>query len=60
LRDLGLGGDAERNMVCPVGLTTIRSKLPAAIAAGISADLLVRREDVAAHVATPEVRHAHA
>jgi xanthine dehydrogenase accessory factor len=60
LRDLGLGGVAERNMVCPVGLTTIRSKLPAAIAAGISADLLVRREDVAAHVATPEVRHAHA
>lgn len=59
LRDLGLGEAAERHLVCPIGLTSIRSKLPAAIAAGIAADLLVRRDEIAALAATPEDRHAH-
>jgi xanthine dehydrogenase accessory factor len=31
-------------MVCPVGVTTIKSKLPAAIAAGIVVDLIARDE----------------
>jgi xanthine dehydrogenase accessory factor len=59
LRDLGLGTAAEHSLVCPIGLTAIRSKLPAAIAAGIAADLLVRRDAMAALAATPEERHAH-
>lgn len=59
LGDMGLGAAAEQSLVCPVGLTAIRSKLPAAIAAGIAADLLVRREQVAPLAALPEERHAH-
>ncbi|HVI88637.1 MAG TPA: xanthine dehydrogenase accessory protein XdhC [Dongiaceae bacterium] len=35
-------------LVCPIGLTTIRSKHPAAIAAGIAAQLLIRAEEVRA------------
>ncbi|HWT97188.1 MAG TPA: xanthine dehydrogenase accessory protein XdhC [Terriglobales bacterium] len=35
-------------LVCPVGLTTIRSKHPAAIAAAIAAQLLIRAEEVRA------------
>jgi xanthine dehydrogenase accessory factor len=35
-------------LVCPVGLTSIRSKHPAAIAAGIVAQLLVRAEELRA------------
>jgi len=35
-------------LVCPVGLTAIRSKHPAAIAAGIAAQLLIRAEEMRA------------
>ncbi|HVJ40639.1 MAG TPA: xanthine dehydrogenase accessory protein XdhC [Dongiaceae bacterium] len=35
-------------LVCPVGLTAIRSKHPAAIAAGIAAQLLLRAEELRA------------
>jgi len=35
-------------LVCPVGLTAIRSKHPAAIAAGIAAQLLIRTEEMRA------------
>jgi xanthine dehydrogenase accessory factor len=45
LRGIGLGDAAQRHLVCPVGVATIRSKLPAAIAAGIAVDLLLRREE---------------
>jgi xanthine dehydrogenase accessory factor len=40
LRRAGLGAAAIASLHCPVGLTAIRSKLPAAIAVGIVAQLL--------------------
>ncbi len=44
LREMGLGGAAEKHLVCPVGVPVLRAKLPAAIAAGIVVELLLRRE----------------
>ncbi len=38
----------DRDLVCPIGQSAIRSKTPAAIAAGIAADLLARDETLAA------------
>jgi xanthine dehydrogenase accessory factor len=37
-------------LICPIGLTTIRSKHPAAIAAGIAAQLLSRAEEMRAAI----------
>ncbi|MBA5776778.1 xanthine dehydrogenase accessory protein XdhC [Stappia sp. F7233] len=45
-RAAGLGEEALRTFACPIGLGTIRSKLPAAIAVSIAADLLARQEAV--------------
>ena len=59
LREASLGEAAERDLVCPIGLGTIHSKLPAAIAAGIAADLLVRREQAVAVRAPAADRRAH-
>ena len=59
LREVSLGEAAEQHLVCPIGLNTIRSKLPAAIAAGIAADLLVRREQAAAMQRPAADRRAH-
>ena len=42
LREAGVAEDRIAGLVCPVGMTSIRSKLPAAIAAGIAAQLLER------------------
>lgn len=42
LKARGLNETLVANMVCPVGVTAVRSKHPAAIAAGIAVDLLVR------------------
>jgi xanthine dehydrogenase accessory factor len=58
LRELGLGDAAAERLVCPIGLTAIRSKLPAAIAAGVAADLLLRREQRAAAAAHPSEERA--
>ena len=44
LKARGLTDALTSNMVCPVGVTTVRSKEPASIAAGIAVDLLVRDE----------------
>ncbi len=44
LKARGLGEGLISEMVCPVGVTAIRSKQPAAIAAGIVVDLLQRDE----------------
>lgn len=53
LRAMGLGEIAEQRLVCPVGVTALRSKLPAAIAAGIAVELLLRREQLALAAAEP-------
>ena len=44
LRDAGITPAALDRLVCPIGLNQITSKEPAAIAASVAADLLIRRE----------------
>lgn len=44
LKTRGLSDSVLSSMVCPVGMTTIKSKQPAAIAAGIVVDLIARDE----------------
>lgn len=44
LGDFGLSGEAVSRLVCPIGLAGIASKAPAAIAASVAADLLIRHE----------------
>ena len=44
LREAGIAEDRIAGLVCPIGMTTIRSKHPAAIAAGIAAQLLERAD----------------
>lgn len=40
----GIAPELLVRMICPIGLTEIESKEPAAIAASVAADLLIRRE----------------
>ncbi len=47
LREAGIAPSTIDSLVCPVGSGRIRSKLPAAIAAGIAAQLLERSESPA-------------
>jgi xanthine dehydrogenase accessory factor len=54
LRQAGLSDDDIARLICPIGLAEIRDKAPAAIAAGISAQLLIRRDAIAAGNSTPE------
>lgn len=44
LGEAGIDGAELERLVCPIGLASIESKEPAAIAASVAADLLVRRE----------------
>ncbi|MHA7772816.1 xanthine dehydrogenase accessory protein XdhC [Roseibium sp. M-1] len=44
LKARGLNDTLIANMVCPVGVSAVKSKHPAAIAAGIAVDLLIRDE----------------
>ena len=44
MHKMGMAGDAIDRLVCPIGLTTIRDKAPAAIAASIAAQVLIARE----------------
>jgi xanthine dehydrogenase accessory factor len=54
LRQIGVAGDDIDRLICPIGLTEIRDKAPAAIAAAIAAQLLIRREAAAqAAIAVP-------
>ncbi len=51
VKRLGAAGIAQaelERLVCPIGLAEIESKEPAAIAASVAADLLIRREAMAA------------
>jgi len=52
LRQIGIGEDDLARLTCPIGLAAIRDKAPAAIAAGIAAQLLVTRDAVAAAAST--------
>jgi xanthine dehydrogenase accessory factor len=44
---IGIGRDAVDRLICPIGLTEVRDKAPAAIAASIAAQLLIRRDAMA-------------
>jgi xanthine dehydrogenase accessory factor len=46
LADLGLSAESIAHLACPIGLAGIASKAPAAIAASVAADLLIRHEAV--------------
>ncbi|WP_422376390.1 xanthine dehydrogenase accessory protein XdhC [Roseibium sp.] len=46
LKSRGLDEALIANMICPVGVTALKSKQPAAIAAGIAVDLLIRDEEL--------------
>jgi xanthine dehydrogenase accessory factor len=53
LRAIGLGDSDMSRLVCPIGITQIRDKAPAAIAVAVAAQLLIRREAVAS-ASSPE------
>jgi xanthine dehydrogenase accessory factor len=44
LGEAGISADQLERLTCPIGLPRIKSKEPAAIAASVAADLLLRRE----------------
>ena len=44
MRNVGVDAEAIEKLVCPIGLTAIRDKAPAAIAASVVAQLLIARE----------------
>ncbi|MGB9367273.1 MAG: xanthine dehydrogenase accessory protein XdhC, partial [Xanthobacteraceae bacterium] len=46
MQKMGMGADVVGKLVCPIGLTTIKDKAPAAIAASIAAQVLMAREAV--------------
>lgn len=52
LKSRGLNETLIANMVCPVGVTALKSKQPAAIAAGVAVDLMIRDETCHQQAAT--------
>jgi xanthine dehydrogenase accessory factor len=44
MQKMGMAADVVGKLVCPIGLTTIRDKAPAAIAASVAAQVLMARE----------------
>jgi xanthine/CO dehydrogenase XdhC/CoxF family maturation factor len=50
----GVGDDDIASRVCPIGITQIRDKAPAASALAVAAQLLIRRDAIAAAVPSPE------
>jgi xanthine dehydrogenase accessory factor len=44
MRKMGMAGATVDRLVCPIGLTTIQDKAPAAIAASVAAQVLIARE----------------
>lgn len=53
MRKIGMAPDVVDSLVCPIGLTEIADKAPAAIAASVVAQLLIRREALAAKRVSP-------
>lgn len=62
MQKMGIPSDTVGKLICPIGLTTIKDKAPAAIAASVVAQLLIARETAQAAGKTSasqlgEVRH---
>jgi xanthine dehydrogenase accessory factor len=47
MRKIGMAGEVVDSLICPIGLTEIADKAPAAIAASVVAQLLIRRDAIA-------------
>lgn len=56
MRKIGMADEIVDSLVCPIGLIEIADKAPAAIAASVVAQLLIRREAAAARQAAPAAR----
>jgi xanthine dehydrogenase accessory factor len=54
LRAIGLGDGDITQLVCPIGIMQIRDKAPAAIAVAVAAQLLIRRDAIAAAAPCPD------
>ena len=46
MHKMGMPAETVGKLVCPIGLTAIRNKAPAAIAASVAAQVLVVREQI--------------
>jgi xanthine dehydrogenase accessory factor len=53
MRKIGLASELVDSLVCPIGLTGIADKAPAAIAASVVAQLLIRRDAIAVRQVSP-------
>ncbi|HXW27002.1 MAG TPA: xanthine dehydrogenase accessory protein XdhC, partial [Xanthobacteraceae bacterium] len=51
---IGIARDAVDRLVCPIGLTEVRDKAPASIAASVAAQLLIRRDALARDERRPQ------
>ena len=52
MQKMGIAADVVDKLVCPIGLSTIRDKAPAAIAASVAAQVLMAREAATAAMAS--------
>jgi xanthine dehydrogenase accessory factor len=57
LREAGIAQARIADLVCPIGVGGIKSKLPAVIAAATAAELLIRDEALRAASAVPTTVH---
>jgi xanthine dehydrogenase accessory factor len=55
MRKIGMAPDVVDSLVCPIGLTEIADKAPAAIAASVVAQVLIRRDALAVRQAAPAI-----
>ena len=60
MQKMGMATEAVGRLVCPIGLTSIRDKAPAAIAASVAAQVLMVREAVQKASRVNEARPARA
>ena len=55
MRKIGMAAEVVDSLVCPIGLTEIADKTPAAIAASVVAQVLMRRDALAVRQAAPAI-----
>jgi xanthine dehydrogenase accessory factor len=60
MQKMGMAADTVGKLVCPIGLTTIKDKAPAAIAASVAAQVLMVREAALGSAKLDEARPSRA
>jgi len=60
MHKMGITADVAGRLVCPIGLTTIKDKAPAAIAASVAAQVLMVREAASAAAANHDTQPGRA